>query len=159
VYEITKNFDGSPIPNHTIASGTSAIAGIGRSSDRNGFSAKPKIRVRAVRRPTATPSVDPIANPTAGARERNAQVAHQQTFLIQLDGREPHRVRRREQLRIDPAADGDRPPNDDDPEQRQQCLRELVQRIHCGRRLPLMPGISTNSGMDFTRSVQRRSAG
>jgi len=60
------------MPNHTIATGTSAIAGIGRITVRNGLSSQRNGLVRPVSRPTDTPSTAPRPKPIA-ARESEAR--------------------------------------------------------------------------------------
>src|SRR6266540_1580448 len=62
---MTKYFDVSPMPNQTIATGTSAMAGIGRHSDSSGLSIRLKKVTREVRRPATSPRTTPATNPTA----------------------------------------------------------------------------------------------
>src|SRR5581483_459906 len=62
---MTKYFDVSPMPNQTMATGTSAMAGIGRHSDSSGLSIRLKKAIREVRRPVRSPRTTPATKPMA----------------------------------------------------------------------------------------------
>ena len=56
-------FDGSPMPNHRIRSGSSAILGIGNSADTIGMPAARAAEKMPMARPTARPAAVPMIQP------------------------------------------------------------------------------------------------
>src|SRR3954470_4914035 len=56
-------FEGSPMPNHRISNGSSAILGIGNSADTIGMLAARAAEKMPMARPTARPAAVPISQP------------------------------------------------------------------------------------------------
>src|SRR4029077_11864150 len=62
---MTATFDGSPMPNHRMKSGSSAILGIGKSAETTGRQMPRASEKSPMARPTARPQLVPSAQPTA----------------------------------------------------------------------------------------------
>ena len=115
-------FDGSPMPNHRISSGSSAILGIGNSADTIGRPAARAAEKMPMARPTARPAAVPMIQPgtmrfSEAVTCRPERAVDPQRLQRLHDGERARQEERRQQA----AAGGGLPQRDqhgeDDPRQ------------------------------------------
>ena len=97
-------FDGSPMPNHRISSGSSAILGIGNSADTIGRPAARAAEKMPMARPTARPAAVPMIQPGTMRFSDAVDMLHQRAVEPQLverahDGGRARQEERRQQAR------------------------------------------------------------